>query len=227
MARFCTNCGSAVEENLKFCLMCGKPLAAPPSPAITTPTSATPPPTAGGAGPGGAAAAAPSARKGSPILKIILAIVAFFMLITVLGMATCLFYAYKAKQKVTQFAQAARSASITVGTPETRLEKGGGASGAAATEEVPPYPGATVAPGGGTLTFGGAGGISTQVYVTDDTMDKVLAFYKEKFGSKAQVRESDGKAVFQVPTSNGFTTVTVSRDEKAGKTQISIARIGK
>jgi hypothetical protein len=209
--------------------MCGKPLAAPPAPATATPTSAAPPPTAGEAAPGPAAVGAPGAQKGSPILKIIVAVLAFFFLLTVAGMATCVYVGYKAKQRVSQLAQAARSASITVGTPETRLEKGGGAAGAATavTEEVPPYPGATVAPGGGSMTFGGAGGISTQLYVTDDTVDKVLAFYKEKLGSGAQIHESNGKAIIQVAAKNGLTTVTISRDEKAGKTRITIGRIGK
>jgi hypothetical protein len=204
-------------------------MAAPPSPATTTPTSTTPPPTAGGVGAGGAAVGAPSAQKGSPILKIIVAIVAFFVLITVAGIGTCVYIAYKAKQKVTQFAEAARTPTTRAGTPEIRMEKGGEGSeaAAAATEEVPPYPGATATKGGGTLSFGGMGGFSAQEYVTDDTMDKVLAFYKEKLGSKLQLHESEGKAMFQVSTKKGLTTVTIVPDEKAGKTKITISRIGK
>lgn len=234
MARFCTKCGSAVGEGMQFCMNCGATLptqpaapgqaqAAPPARA-----AAPPPPSVAPAGPSGVAPA-PAAKPASPVLKIILVIVAIFAFITVASLGTCVYIGYKAKQRATQFAAAARRAAANMGSPEVHLEKGGAGTGGemAATQEVPPYPGSTPTEGGGNLSFGGMGGISGQEFVTDDPIDKVVAFYKDKLGSRITVQQSEGNAMFQLTSNRGLTTVTMTRDESAGKTKINIARIGK
>jgi hypothetical protein len=63
--------------------------------------------------------------------------------------------------------------------------------------------------------------------VTDDPLDKVLAFYKERLGSRITIQQAEGNAMFQLTTNEGITTVTMTRDEESGKTKINIARIGK
>ena len=64
--------------------------------------------------------------------------------------------------------------------------------------------------------------------MTSDTVDKVVGFYKEKFGNKLTLQESGGNAVMQVKTgANAMTTITLSRDDTAGETKINIMRIGK
>jgi len=144
-------------------------------------------------------------------------------------MVTCGYFAYKAKQKLTGMVETAKTISGSEGTPEVSLEKGGEGSGAeaAATVDVPPYPGATATEGGGQFSFGGKGGISSQEYETSDSVDQVLAFYKDKLGSKIRIQESEGKAMFTLATKNGLTTVTITRDTDNEKTKITIARIGK
>jgi len=230
MPRFCTNCGSPVEENLRFCPKCGTQLAAPSAPApaapAPTPTLAPPPTSAPPAAPAVAAAAGAVAPKsGSPILKIILAVVGVFVLLSALGIGACVYVAYKAKQKATEFADAARSAAKSIGTPEVHLEKGGEGSEAAAiaTADVPLYPGSTTTEAVGAL----GAGIGGQEYETPDSLDKVVAFYKNKFGSKIDVEQEEGNTKFMLMTKNGMTIVTMTRDEDAGKTKINIARIGK
>jgi len=228
MARFCTGCGSVLDENMKFCLKCGAQVGAPaaPAPAAAPPPAATPvavPPA------GAAAVGASAAKAGSPILKIVLIVVGVFVFLTVAGMVTCGYFAYKAKQKFTSMVETTKTTSGSEGTPEVSLEKGGEGSEAetAATVDVPPYPGATAAEGGGQFSFGGKGGISSQEYVTSDSVDQVLAFYKDKLGSKAHIQESEGKAILTLASKNGLSTVTITRAAGAEKTKISIVRIGK
>lgn len=210
MAQFCTSCGSPVEENLKFCPKCGAQIAAPPPPA------------------GGGPAAAPAA-KGSPILKIILIVVGLFVVIGIIGAAAGIYVVYKAKQKVTSMVESARTTPGGLGTPEIRLEKGGEGSEAAslATVDVPPYPGSSATEAGGDFTFGGKGGISSQEYETPDSVEQVVAFYKDKFGSKIRIQESGGNAMFTLSATGGLTTVTITREEDGGVTKINISRISK
>jgi len=58
-------------------------------------------------------------------------------------------------------------------------------------------------------------------------VDQVLAFYKDKLGSKADIQESEGKAILTLASRNGLSTVTITREAGAEKTKIAIARIGK
>jgi len=217
MAQFCTSCGSPVEENLKFCPKCGAQIAvpSPPAPAAAAPAAGGP-------------AAAPAA-KGSPILKIILIVVGLFVVIGIIGAAAGIYVVYKAKQKVTSMVESARTTPGELGTPEIRLERGGEGSEAAslATVDVPPYPGSAATEAGGDFTFGGKGGISSQEYETTDSVEQVLAFYRDKFGSKIRIQESEGNAMFTLSTPGGLTTVTITRQEDSGVTKINISRIGK
>jgi hypothetical protein len=233
MPKFCTSCGSPVEENLKFCPQCGAQVGAPsaPPPPAPAPAAAPPPSVAPAAAPaaGVAAAGAPAAKAGSPILKIVLIVVGFLVLIGAVGTVTCGYLVYRAKQKLTGMVETAKTMSGKEGTAEISVEKAGEGSEAeaAATADVPPYPGSTATEGGGQFSFGGKGGISSQEYETSDTIEQVLAFYKDKLGSKIRVQESEGKAMFTYTSKNGLTTVTITRDAEAEKTKITIGRIGK
>ncbi len=228
MARFCTKCGTPTEETLRFCPKCGSPLApaAVPPPAAAAPPPApvpgAPTPSASAAGP-----AAP-AKSGSPILKIVLAVIGVIVLISLLGVGACIFGIYKAKQKGQQLAQEAK-VTHTFGTPEVTTEKTSPPSETAQpTPEMADlaYPGATATQSGGSMSFGGIG-VSGQEYETSDSVDTVVAFYKGKFGSKAMMMQSGGKTQFTVTGSNGITTVAIEREEGAGKTKISISSIKK
>lgn len=226
MAKFCASCGTPVEENLKFCPKCGAQLGAPSAPAqAPAPTPAAAPPAAPAAAPAGA----PAAKAGSPLLKIILIVVGLFAFVTVASIGACVYVGYRAKQKYSAMVESAKTIQRGMGTPEVHIQKGGAGSeaSASATVDVPPYPGSTPTEAGGELALGGLGGMSGQEFETADPLDKVVAFYKEKFGSKINVQQSEGNAMFQLSTSKGLTTVTITRDEDAGKTKINIARIGK
>lgn len=239
MAKFCTKCGSSIEENQKFCNKCGGqtvadgapsvPASAPPPAAVLAPPtqSATPAPPA--TTQAAAAPAAAPAKKSNTALKIILAVLGFFIVIGVLAIGSCFYIVHKVRQNVASIAERARPATGITGTPDMHLSDGGAGSqaAAAATVDVPPYPGSTPTKSGGELSAGLSGSISAQEYETPDSVEKVLAFYKDKFGSKINIVETEGKSVFNFLSTNGMTTVTVTRDEGTDKTKINIARIGK
>jgi len=241
MAKFCTSCGNSVGDEQKFCNKCGSPIgnsAASPAPASTPPPAVTPgdvalssmaaPPAAR---PVGAAPATAAPKKGGAAVKIIVAIVGFLAVISVLAIGSCFYIGYKVKQKARAIMSEARSAAgpSTSGTPEMHLSDGGPGSSAeaAATVDVPPYPGSTPTSNGGQLSAGSTGAASAQEYLTDDSVDKVKSFYKDKLGSKISFVESEGNAMFYYLSSQGMTTVTISHDEDSGKTKINIGRIGK
>jgi hypothetical protein len=166
------------------------------------------------------------------VVKIVLIVLAVFLLVSSLGVGACIYYAYKVKQRVSQFEKQARVTFPTAtGTREVRIQP---ATPAAPTPPAGPvvdtgvavYPGATPWGGGSQMTMAGTS-IKTQEYLTDDSVDKVLAFYKDKLGATAMVTESGGQAVLQVFGANGQTTVAIKPDPSTGKTKISISSIGK
>ena len=237
MARFCTKCGSPVEESQKFCNKCGAPMEAPAAPAHPTgaaPTAAPPPAAPGtpvSAAPSAPAPAAPAApgaaKKPSPVVKIVLIVVGIFVFLGVAGMATCVYVAYRAKQKISAMAEEAKKGNL--GTPEVSIATGGEGSKAeaSATQDVPPYPGSVATQTGGGVNFGGQGGISTQEYETSDSVEQVLAFYKDKLGPDITVIQSQDKTQFMYGTKTGMTTVSLERDDDSDKTKITIVRLGK
>jgi len=219
-----------MAEGLSFCTSCGAPVAAPPAAAATAPPRSAAP---AGPAPTGAAPAVASAagKSGSPILKIILVVVAVLIFFSLLGVGACVYVFYRAKQRVNQLKNEARITFPTSpGTQEVRSEPEAQKPTRETTPtvdlEVPIYPDATPAAGGGEMSFG-AGAFKVQQYLTDDSLDKVVSFYKDKMGPKALVQQSEGKALVQVAGSNGMVSITVAHDDASGKTKFTITRIGK
>jgi len=222
--KFCTGCGATV----------GQPAApAPQAPPPAAPVLAPPPPTPApvAATP---AAVAPAAKSGSPIMKIILIVLAVIIFFTVLAAASCAYMLYRAKQKVNQFEkQVQHTFPIPTGTREVHTQPVP-PTGAPATQGVGPapdlaslaYPGAT-APPGGTESITGMGGVNLQQTVTSDSVETVLAYYKGKLGPSAMVTQSGGQAVLQVVGSNGVVNIAIAPDQGSGKTKITLSSFGK
>lgn len=226
MARFCTDCGSPVGEDLSFCSQCGKPLAPAgvPAPSAASPTPATAP----------AAQPAPAApaKGSSPVLKIILIVVLILVFISVAGIGACVYGIYRAKKAVTEnFKMDERGKSVEIQTPSGPLKLGQQAAKPGDTVAgVPVYPGATAQEGGGQLSFGDKFSIGGQDFVTDDSVEQVVEFYKEKLGSDLSVVQNEGnyrlsiqKGTKEHPT---MVTIDVANDQSSGKTKITIAHMG-
>ena len=86
------------------------------------------------------------------------------------------------------------------------------------------YPGAESVKGGMRITLP-TGSSVTAIFVTSDSKDQVVSYYKGKFGSQASVFDSSNSAMLTVEKSKQETvmvTVTPNSSEHGGKTQIAI-----
>jgi hypothetical protein len=225
MARFCTSCGSAVSEDLKFCSQCGAEIG------VAQPSAPAPGPAPAVVTPAAAVAPSPPAAK-SPVLKIILIVVLVLVFIAIASIGACVYGVYRAKKAVNEAIKMDESGkSIEIQTPggpikmgeqvvKTPTEVGG----------VPVYPGAVATEAGTQFSFGDKFQIGGQEFATDDSVDQVVAFYKEKYGSELTSMESDGHHRLSVNTGTKedphVVTIDVSSDPDSGKTKIMMSHLG-
>ncbi len=86
------------------------------------------------------------------------------------------------------------------------------------------YPGAQAGKGGMRITLP-SGSSVTAVFVTSDSKDQVVNYYKSKFGSDTSVFDSASSAMITVQKSKQesvMVTVTANSSQYNGKTQITI-----
>lgn len=147
-----------------------------------------------------------------------------------IGAGACVYYAYRFKQRMNQYRQQVRiTAPMPSGTQEVHPQPNPAPTTETAAPidtEVATYPGATAAEGGGEMSMGG-GAVKVQQFVTDNSVDKVVSFYKDKLGPKSMVQQTGDQALVQLAGSNGVISITITRDAASGKTKFSITRIGK
>lgn len=233
MAQFCTKCGSPLADGMQFCTVCGatvgQPQAAmarPPAPAPPAPVAAPVRVAAPAAVPG------PKPPSGSPVVKIILIVLAVFIFLGVLGMGACVYIGYRAKQRFNQFQkQVTTTFPMPSGTREVHVQPSAPTrsesvqTGPVVDTGVPVYPGAIPAGGSGQMSLGTTT-VKTQQYLSDDSVDKVAAFYKDKVPD-ARVIQSGNEAVVQSIGSGGVLTIGISPDANSGKTKIAISNMTK
>jgi nitrate reductase NapE component len=179
-----------------------------------------------------APAAAAPAKKGSPLVKIILVVVGIFAFVTVASIGACVYIGYRAKRAVEQTVKMEEGGkSFKIQTPQGEIKLGEHPTKEGETiAGVPIYPGATALEGGGQFSFGDKFQIGGQDYLTSDPVDKVVDFYKEKYGSKLSVAENAGHYRLSLESGDekhsGVVTIDVFADEESGKTKITIAHMG-
>jgi hypothetical protein len=166
-------------------------------------------------------------------LKIILIVLLVLILLGILAAGSCVYFLYRAKQNLTQLGkQVHTTLPAQMGTREVHPQPAAPAlaptppAGPVVDTGVAIYPGATPWGGGNQMTMGGTN-MKSQEYTTDDSVDKVLAFYKDKLGETAMVSQGGGQAMVQVIGANGTTTIAIKPDPSLGKTKISINSITK
>jgi hypothetical protein len=226
MAQFCTKCGSPLAEGTVFCTSCGATAGAPAAPSAQAPP---PQPAMGRVAPA-PAVGAPAKSSGSPVVKIILIVLAIVILLGLLSAASCVYFVYRTKQRVKEFQkQTGMTFPMPTGIPQG-ITPGGQApaapAGAVVDTGIPVYPGATPW-GGGSQFSGPTASMKAQAYTTGDSVDQVAAFYKDKMGSKAMVSQAEGKVVVQTFGENGEVSVVITSDARLGKTKIEISTVGK
>lgn len=203
MANFCTKCGAELPAGAPVCTACGTSVvAAAPSVAAVQPIAAPP-------------------RSGNNAVKIILIVVAIFVGLGVLGAGAFGFFIWRVAHAV-RVSEAGKQ--VTLSTPGGSFSANTAENISASDLGTDIYPGAQPGKGSVRMTLP-TGSMVSAVYVTPDSKDQVLSFYKSKFGSDV--------SVFDAPTGSVITlnrgqqesivvTVTVSPSEYDGKTQIHI-----
>ncbi len=196
MASFCTKCGSELSPGVQFCKSCGTPV-----------TPAQP-------------AAAPG-NSGTSALKIVLIILAVFIGLGILGAGTFGFFVWRVAHAVHV---SGSGSDVTVHTPGGMLTANTSETFSASDLGTDIYPGAAAGKGSMRMSMP-TGSMVSAVYVTGDSKDQVLAFYKTRFGSDASVFDSSDGTVLTVnkgQQESVVVTITKGSSEYAGKTEIHI-----
>jgi len=203
VASLCSKCGAELSPGAQSCTACGTPVA------------------------GAAVAAAPAqpvaapAKSGSSALKIILIIVAVIVVLVLIVAGAFGYFVWRVAHAV----KVAEGGKVSLSVP------GGGSISANTSQTLTAadlgtdiYPGAQ--PGKGSLRMSlPTGTMVTAVYLTSDSKDQVLAFYKDKLGSNATVMDTPDGAIVTLQKSDQesvMVTITANSSQAAGKTQISI-----
>lgn len=204
MASFCSRCGAEIPPGAQACTACGTPVAAV--------TAAGPPVQPG---------AAPAQSGGGSALKIILIILAVFVGLGVLGAGAFGFFVWRV----------AHSIHVSGDGDHVTMKTSQGSFSAGTTENFSSsdlgtdiYPGAQSGKGSMRMTLP-TGTMVSAVYVTSDSKEQVIAFYKGKFGADASTIDTDNGSVItfnKTPQESIVVTITTSPSEYEGKTQIHI-----
>jgi hypothetical protein len=201
MAGNCTRCGAALITGSSTCIACGAPVNA--SGGIVAPIQPVAP-----------------TSSGSSAVKIILIVVAIFVGLGMLAVACFGFIAWRVSRSV----HVSNDGQVTLSTSAGSFSANSTKTYTAAELGTDIYPGAVGGKGGLKMDLP-TGSMVTGIFVTSDSKEQVVAFYKGKLGSEASVIDSDNSAVIQVakgPQESIMITVTGNSSQDSGKTRISI-----
>jgi hypothetical protein len=163
--------------------------------------------------------AAPPPKQGSSALKIVLIIVGVFVGLGILAAGVVGYGIYKVAHAV----RTAANGQISINAPGGGFSANTAQTFSASELGIAVYPGATQAKGGLHMTIAGKSMVSAN-FLTGDSKDQVIAFYKDKAGPGAQVMTTDSGGVISVTNGNDALSITVVQDANAndGKTRITI-----
>ncbi len=216
MAVFCTKCGTPSAGDTQFCTKCGAPLGAVT--AAGTPAAAYTPPAAYGQP--AATGMQPVRTSGGGALKIILIIVGVFVGLGILSVCAVMFGLWRVSRVVK--VNNAGGGDVSISTPSGTLTAGASAAVSASDLGVDIYPGASQQQGAVRVSTPGGAAV-TAAYTTSDSLDKVVAFYKDKLGAGASVYQSDKSAVLTETDTEKKTSIMVTVEtESSGTTKFSI-----
>ncbi|GAC1668275.1 MAG: hypothetical protein NVS9B4_24130 [Candidatus Acidiferrum sp.] len=200
MPSFCAKCGAEISADTKFCPSCGASAGA-----IAAPVAPT-----------GQAPVVPA--KSSGALKVILIIIAVFIGLGALTAAVAMFGLWRVSKSVK-----VDHGGVTISTPGGTFSAGQTPTQVTESEiGAPIYPGAVSVEGG--VKFGASSGsMATYAFKTSDSVQQVVAFYRDKFGPKTTVMETpEGALVTGAKSDNEGVMVSIGRDDSDGKTAITI-----
>jgi hypothetical protein len=164
--------------------------------------------------------------SGSSALKIILIIVGVFVGLGILGVVIFSFAVWRVAKSVHVEGDGNK---VTLNTPGGHIAVNSDDSFTSAELGTDIYPGATTGHGSMKMDLPG-GSMVTGVFLTPDSKEKVLAFYKDKFGSEASTMDTNDTAIVTLKKGEQeavIVTITPNKSDDNGKTQISIVHTKK
>lgn len=167
-------------------------------------------------------AVVPAKSGGSSALKIILIILGIFAFFFLLLVAVLMYGCYKVKKAIHVNSSTGQT-SLSV--PGMSMNADSGMKFTSSELGTDIYPGAEPKKSGNMRMNIGGTSMVTASFLTSDSADKVVAFYKDKLGSNATSMEFGGTAIVTSKRSEQEqVTVTISQqaNQSGGKTQIQI-----
>jgi hypothetical protein len=189
------------------------------SPDQQSPTTSSAPAT--GYTPVAAPAFAVPAKSGPSALKIILIIVAIVVGLGILGAGAFGFMVWRIAHAVHVTGP---NGQFTMNTPNGTLTANSNETFTSSDLGTDIYPGAQPGKGSMRMTLP-TGSVVSAVYVTSDSKDQVVNYYKGKFGSDASTFDTGSSAIITVNKGKQesiMVTISVSPSQYDGKTQIHI-----
>ncbi|WP_263353537.1 zinc ribbon domain-containing protein [Acidicapsa acidisoli] len=209
MASFCTKCGAALSSDTQFCTSCGAPVAASagghmPAQVMAYPPPATAPPTSGG-----------------NVVKIILIVVAVIIGLGMLGSAIFAFTVWRVARSIHVEGP---NGQVSINTPGGTISANEAQTYSASELGTDIYPGAQGMRGSMKMDLP-TGSMVTGVFVTSDSKEQVVEYYRSKLGSGASVYDSTNSALLTLNKGSQesvMVTVAANSSQDGGKTRISI-----
>jgi hypothetical protein len=195
---FCNSCGTTLEAGAKFCPKCGA--AIPMAAAIPATTPSVPPP------------------QGNRALKVILMLVAGVIVLGILGIGTLVFVIHRVahNSRIRN-----RDGNVQVETPFGTVQSTDNPDEAVRNLGIDPYPGARVLQGN-SATVGGMHTVTAQ-FESDDSADKVAAFYSSKLpDAKVNTKDQNHYTIVSTDKKN---IVTINIASEGNKSQINITSV--
>lgn len=161
------------------------------------------------------------AKSGSSALKIILIVVAVVVGLGILGLGMVGYTAYRISRGIHMNGPGGQ---VTMDTPGGRMTVNPSETFTAADLGTDLYPGAQSTQGGMRMQMP-TGSMVTGVFLTSDSKNQVVDFYKDKLGSAASVMESSSGAVISLTKGQQesiVVTVTANPSRDEGKTRVTI-----
>ena len=203
MASVCAKCGAEVSPDKQLCAACDTP-----TPAASAAVAPAQP-------------AAPPASSGTSAVKIVLIVVAIFVGLGILGLGAFGFMVWRVSRAVHV---SGPGGQVTMNLPGGSYTANPTKTYTAAELGTEIYPGAEPRHGGMTMNLP-TGSMVTAIFLTSDSKDQVLDFYKSSMGSSASIIDTEDGAVITLSKSQQesvMVTITAKPSENNGKTQITI-----
>jgi zinc ribbon protein len=204
VATYCSKCGTELAPGAQSCASCGTSVAVP----VAAAAPGTLPP-------------APPQTGGNNAVKIILIVVAVVVGLGIVGVACVGYIGYRVARSVHV---SGSGKEVTINTPGGSISTNASETFTSADLGTDIYPGATTGKGSMRMSLP-TGSMVTAVYVTGDSKDQVVSFYKEKFGSDVSVMDSSDTAVItgkKGENESVVVTVTPNSSQYEGRTQVAI-----